>query len=459
MANENRTDENIELIRGDPKRAIRKLSVPTMLSMLILMIYNLADSLWVAGLGAEALAAVGFITPVFFIIVNVGNGIGAGANSLIARAIGAENKELADNAAVHTLILTIILSVIVPLILIPFLEPLLNIMGAGSSTQMGMEYGRIMFGFTFFFVLSGVLQSLLRAEGDVKRAMDASIVTSILNIILDPIFIYPAGWGVSGAAWATVISVTISCIIMTWWIWGRKDTYLTITRKAFEYKNYILKEISVVALPNMTEGITFSIMIMAINMMLTIAAGTTAVAVYTSAARISQLAMIPLMGIGTAMLTVAGAAFGQRDYDKLEEAHTYSIKFGYMISIVLMFAMFFGSDYIALLFAYSDQSAVLAPMISRVLKIMCFFLLAFPAGMMSSMVFQGVGKGFTSLAITVLRALVFELLLAYFLGLVLGYGETGIYMGMVLAAALGSLIAYVWCKIYIRKLKKKEKTA
>ena len=232
MANNNRTEENIELIRGDPKRAIRKLSVPTMMSMLILMIYNLADSLWVAGLGADALAAVGFITPVFFIIINVGNGIGAGANSLIARAIGAENKELADNAAVHTLLLSIILSIIVPIILIPFMGPLLNLMGAGSSTQLGIEYGQIMFGFTFFFVLSGVLQSLLRAEGDVKRAMNVTIVTSVLNIVLDPIFIYPTGWGVSGAAWATVLSVAVSCVIMGWWIWGKKDTYLTVTRKA-----------------------------------------------------------------------------------------------------------------------------------------------------------------------------------------------------------------------------------
>ena len=108
----------------------------------------------------------------------MGNGIGAGANSLIARAIGAENKELADNAAVHTLLLSIILSIIVPIILIPFMGPLLNLMGAGSSTQLGIEYGQIMFGFTFFFVLSGVLQSLLRAEGDVKRAMNVTIVTS-----------------------------------------------------------------------------------------------------------------------------------------------------------------------------------------------------------------------------------------------------------------------------------------
>jgi Na+-driven multidrug efflux pump len=90
------------------------------------------------------------------------------------------------------------------------------------------------------------------------------------------------------------------------------------------------------------------------------------------------------------------------------------------------------------------------------LKILCFFLLAIPAGIMSAMVFQGVGKGFTSLAITVFRALIIELLLAYFLGLVLGFGEAGIYSGMVLAAAIGSVIAYIWCKLYIRGLKKKE---
>lgn len=103
--------------------------------------------------------------------------------------------------------------------------------------------------------------------------------------------------------------------------------------------------------------------------------------------------------------------------------------------------MFFGSDYIALIFAYTDQSASLAPMISSVLNLLCFFLLALPAGMMSAMTFQSVGKGTTSLVITIFRALIIELVLAYFLGIVLGYGEAGIYSGMVLAAAIGSIIA------------------
>lgn len=454
MAELSRTDKNIELIRGDSKVAIRKLAVPTIMSMFLIMLYNLADSLWVAGLGADALAALGFISPIFFIIVNVGNGIGGGANSLIARAIGAKNKELADNAADHSLLLTVILSVIVPVILMPFLKDLLIMMGAGKTLQMGLDYGYIVFAFTFFFILSGVESALLRSEGDVNRSMYATAITAILNIIIDPIFIYTFHMGVAGAAWATILSVVISCIVMSYWIWVKKNTYLDISPKTFHYKNSILKDISLVAIPNMSEGIVFSVMIIFINMMLTIAAGTTAVAVYTSAARINQFAMIPLIGIGTAMLTVAGVAFGQRDYDKLDESYMYAIKLGYKISFVLFIVMFFGSDYIALLFAYTDQSAALAPMISFVLKILCFFLLALPAGMVSSMSFQGVGKGTTSLIITVFRALLIELILAYLLGIVLGFGQAGIYAGMVSAAAIGSVIAFIWFRLYLRDLKK-----
>ena len=91
MSETNEKNKNIEIITGDPKKAIRKLSIPMMLSMVLIMMYNLADSIWVAGLGPDALAAIGFITPLFMVLIGLGHGIGAGANSLIARNIGAEN--------------------------------------------------------------------------------------------------------------------------------------------------------------------------------------------------------------------------------------------------------------------------------------------------------------------------------------------------------------------------------
>lgn len=445
-------NDNIDLIRGDPKIAIRKLAVPTMMSMLFIMLYNIADSLWVAGLGSDALAALGFISPLFFIIVGVGNGVGVGANSLIARAIGQKNKQLADNAASHSIVITIILSILAPIIIIPCLGMILEFMGAGSSTAMGIAYGNIVFVFMFVFIFAGVAAAILRAEGDVNRAMYAMAITAILNMIIDPIFIYIFNMGIVGAAWATVLSSLISCIVMGYWIWGNKSTYLTINREVFNYSNKVTKDICSVAIPSMAENFTMSVLIMCVNTMLTIVAGTTAVAVYTSAARINQFAMIPLLGIGTAMLTVTGAAYGARNYEKLKEAHRYSILLGYAVSIVLSIIMFFGSDYIALLFAYTPESAYLAPLISSALKILCLFLIAMPAGIMSSMSFQGVGKGLISFIITVCRAIIFEIICAYILGIILGFGEIGVYSGLVLGCCLGSILSYTWFKLFLKRL-------
>ena len=112
MSETNEKNKNIEIITGDPKKAIRKLSIPMMLSMVLIMMYNLADSIWVAGLGPDALAAIGFITPLFMVLIGLGHGIGAGANSLIARNIGAENPAEANNAGLHGIVLSIIVSII-----------------------------------------------------------------------------------------------------------------------------------------------------------------------------------------------------------------------------------------------------------------------------------------------------------------------------------------------------------
>lgn len=126
ISQNNDITNRISLITGDPKKAIRNLSVPMIISMLLLMAYNLADSIWVAGLGSDALAALGFITPVFMIVIGLGTGLGAGANSLISRCIGAKNKKDADNAAIHSIFITIIISVVLTIFVLIFLEDILS---------------------------------------------------------------------------------------------------------------------------------------------------------------------------------------------------------------------------------------------------------------------------------------------------------------------------------------------
>ena len=190
---------NVSMITGDPKKAIIKLAIPMMFSMLLIMLYNIADSIWVAGLGADALAAIGFITPLFMILVGLGNGIGAGANSLIARNIGAENYEQANNAALHGILLSIVISIVCTVFVLIFMVPILQIMGAGSTIQYALDYSYIVFGFLFVFVYSNVASAVFRSEGDMRRATIAIAVTAILNIILDPIFIYTLNMGIAGA--------------------------------------------------------------------------------------------------------------------------------------------------------------------------------------------------------------------------------------------------------------------
>ena len=371
-------NKNIEVITGDPKRAIRKLSVPMMVSMLLIMMYNLADSIWVAGLGADALAAIGFITPLFMVLVGLGNGIGSGANSLIARYIGANNHFQANNAGMHAVSLSVGVSLIFTVIMLIAMVPILELMGAGDTIQYALDYGYIIFGFLFIFVFSGVLSAIFRSEGDMRRATIAIAVTAILNIILDPIFIYVLNLGIVGAAWATIISCTMSVLVMSYWIWGKKDLFLDLNHKNFKYDSRILIDTLQVAIPSTLENVIFSALAIIINSMLVIAAGTDAVAVYTASMRIVQLCMIPLIGIGTAVLTVAGVAYGAHNFKNLKTGHSYSIKLGFILSIALGAIMFIFSSQIAAMFSYTSASAELAPQIATAISVLSLFVLAIP---------------------------------------------------------------------------------
>ncbi|WP_298523618.1 MATE family efflux transporter [uncultured Methanobrevibacter sp.] len=445
--------KNIEMITGDPKRAIRKLAWPMMLSMLLIMLYNLADSIWVAGLGADALAAIGFITPLFMVLIGLGNGIGAGANSLIARNIGAKNYDEANNSGLHAVVLSIIVSLIFTVLIEAFMVPILQFMGAGETIGYAMDYSYIIFGFLFIFVFSGVASAIFRSEGDMRRATIAIAVTAILNIILDPVFIYILDFGISGAAWATVISASMSCLVMSYWIWGKKDLYLDLSPKNFHYSSRIMIDTLQVAIPSTLENVIFSALAIIINSMLVLAADTTAVAVYTASMRIVQMAMIPLLGIGTAVLTVSGVAYGAHNHENLKTAHSYSIKLGFIFSIAIGLVMYIFSNQIATVFSYTSASAALAQQIATAISVLTLFVLAIPHGIMSSMMFQGVGKGIYSLLITLLRSLILESVFAYLFCFIFGWGVVGIYAGVVFGCFVGGTLGYVWAKFFIRKFR------
>ena len=445
-------NENVEMITGDPKRAINKLSLPIMASMLLIFSNNIIDSIWVAGLGADPLAALGYVSPLYMILIGFGNGLGAGGNSLIARFIGAEDKSSANNAAMHNFVLSIMASVIIGVIFLVFLKPLLGLMGAGSVMDYALAYGTIIFLGTFTFLMPPILGGAFRAEGDIARATRPMMLAAVINIILDPIFIYVLGLGIRGAACATLLATFISLMLMLYWIFIKKDTYLEYDTKHFKNNLKMYKDILVVGIPASIEQIVLSVLNILINAMLTIVSGPMAVAVYTAGMRVVNLGIIPCVCIGTASVTVAGAAFGAEQYEKIRVATRYALKIGLVASAIVCILIYVFAPQIAYIFAYSDSTSYLSVQIASFLQIMCLFVLYTPFGVVASSIFQGVGKGTISLCLTVFRDLVLAAIGAYILGIILNMGTNGVYCGMLVGGAVGAIICYAAIEIYLKKL-------
>lgn len=443
---------NVELLRGDPKKAINKLAYPIIGSLLLIMLNNIIDSVWVAGLGSDPLAAIGYITPLFMILVGVGNGIGAGANSLISRFIGAKDKKGADSATAHSLILSIVISIAFMVIFLIILDPILKIMGAAEVLDYCKQYGVVLFIWTFALVIPTIIGGIFRAEGDVNRATIPLAVTAIANMILDPIFIYTLNQGIAGAAMATGIAGFIGLLMQIYWIYVKKNTYLSYSLKNFKNNMKMYLDILTVGIPASLEQLIMSVLAIVVNFLLTIVAGTTAVAVYTAGWRIISVGIIPAVGVGTAAVTVAGVAYGARNYDKIKTTVRYAVKIGFIVSLITCLLIHFFAGQIAYIFSYSSTSAALAPLITDFLKIMCLFVLFVPFGATAGNVFQGLGKGTISLVLTTFRELILVLIFACLIGLVFNMGEIGVYIGMLIGGLIGSIIAYGIIEIYVKRL-------
>jgi putative MATE family efflux protein len=449
-----KTTAGMRALLGDPKKAIVKLALPMMLGMSVQTLYNLVDTFWVSGLGSDALAAVGFVFPFFFVIIALSNGLGVGAGSAIARRLGSKDKTGADNVAVHTMILMLLMSAVFTLTLFTFAEPIFAIIGAGKTTAMATSYGRIIFGGSILLFFTNVANAILRSEGDTKRAMNAMIFGSVLNIVLDPIFIYQFKMGVAGAAWATVLSMGVTAVLMSNWLFFRKDTYLSFDFKDFRFEKGILRDISNVGIPASVQQASMALMMLVMNVIVIAVSNTDGVAVYTVGWRVATIALAPLIGVSTAVVTMTGFSYGESSYDKVSFTHIYAMKMGLLVETVIAVFTFVLAPQIAYAFTLSESASHITDDLIIFLRIICIFYPTVSLGMISSSLFQGVGKGLYALIATILRAVIFVPIFALVFAFNLKMGLIGVWWGMVVGNILGSLFIFVWARVYVGKLLK-----
>ncbi len=444
----------VELMRGEPEIAVRKLAIPIMISMLLTASYNIVDGIWVAGLGQAAIAGIGFVTPIFMVLNGFSVGLGNGATSSISRSVGAKNRERASKAAAHSLLIFLVASIVLTVTLLIIQESLLKTYGAsGQSLTEAIKYGTPLFLGLFAFMFANGGSGILRGEGDMKRAMYAMIVSVALNFILDPIFIYVLNLGSAGASLATIVSSLGAAIVIIYWILIKKDTYVNVTFKGFKFDSEIARDILKVGIPASLDMFVMSIAMSFYLMFISSVGGEYGIAAFTSGQRLYLFGIMPLTAIASAVAAVSGSAFGARNWDYLSRTHTYGTKFAMMVSVVILIILVIFAPQLSMIFAYTPETAPLIPEITNFLRIASFGLLLVGIGMPSSFFYQGIGRGTTSLAWTIIRELILTVGFTYLFGIVLNWGLTGIWVGLAIGRIIASILNFTYARYTIRKLK------
>jgi putative MATE family efflux protein len=449
-------NKNVELMRGEPEKAVKKLAIPIMISMILTALYNIVDGIWVAGLGPTAIAGIGFVTPIFMILNGASVGLGNGATSSIARFIGAKNREMATKSALQSLFIFLIASIVLTVVFLIIQEPLLKSYGAtGQTLNEAVAYATPLFLGLIGLMFGNGCSGILRGEGDMKRAMYVVIATVILNASLDPIFIYTFDLGSAGASLATVVSSAIAAAIILYWILVKKDTYVDVHLKNFEFDSKLTKDILKVGIPSALDMLIMAIAMSIYLIVISIVGGDYGIATFTSGQRLYLFAIMPLTAIGSAVIAVAGSAYGARNGDYLSRTHKFGAKFGLALGTTVTLILVIFATPLATIFAYTPETANLVPGIAQYLQIVCPCLILTGIGIPSSFFYQGIGKGMYSLMFTILREILFVVPLIYAFVFILDWGLVGVWLGLCIGRGIASIINYAFARYEIKRTRER----
>lgn len=320
--NENRIkilkEENID-------KALFKLGIPMVISLLVAALYNVVDTYFVSGLGKEAVAAVSVAFPIQLIFLGIGLTFGAGAGSYISRLLGAKNNKEANIVATVSLFSSAIMAIIIAIVLFYSLDSVMKFMGA---TPVIMELAKT---YTSLFIIGGVLGAvnvtlgnLAVSQGAAKISLKAMIVGSLSNIILDPIFIFKLNLGVKGAAIATLIARVITSLMYLIYFIGDKNL-IKIKIQNFKPTVAIYKEILKIGISLLILQILQTIAISKISYAASFY-GEEAIAAMGIVLRIVTLGTNVVAGYMKGLQPIAGFNYGAKDYERVQEAIKSSIK-------------------------------------------------------------------------------------------------------------------------------------
>lgn len=433
-------------------KLIIMLGIPTTISMLIANVYNMADSYFVSRISLSAGGATSIVFGVMSILQAFGFMFGHGAGSYVSRLLGRCENERASNYASVGFFASLLTGFIIMALGLVFLKPLMLLLGSTETIlPYAMDYAKYIFLAAPAMTASCVLNNILRYEGKAALAMIGLTSGGILNIALDPIFIFGLDMGIGGAGLATAVSQYVSFAILgSVFLIGKTNSKISLKFITKEFK--ILRDIVITGLPSLARQGLNSVSTMVLN---TAAKpfGDAAIAAMGYVGRTSSLIFCVGLGIGQGFQPVAAFNYGAKKYSRVRKGTTFTLIFGIaFIGLISALCFAFAPGIISI---FRKEAEVVA-IGSEALRIQCVALLFFPFSVVATMLFQSIGKSVPALVLSCLQSgLIFIplcLMLPSFMGV------RGIEVSQPIAYVLAAFVSLPMMLSFLRKLSDVENT-
>lgn len=443
--------ERENILTGNLRTLLFKFSLPSVIGMLISALYNFTDTIFVGnGVGHLGIAALTIVLPMQIIMLAIGLMVGAGASSIISRALGKGDRELAKKAGGNAFLLNLTINIIFMVLTFFFIDEILLFFGASSEV---LPYGRdylsiILFGFVFFsFSLSS--NYIIRAEGRPRAAMYPMIIGAVLNIILDPIFIFVLKMGVRGVAIATIISQFVSSLFIILYFIYSKSIFKPKLR-IFKPEKILIKNILSIGFPSFMMALMDSIIFILFNKALLYYGGDLYIAIVGISIRIIDLVVMPIIGIAHGFSTIASFNYGAGSFKRVKKVLGEAILWTSIIGAIGFIATMFFPEQLLGIFS-NDAGLINKGIIPMRIIVIMFPTMGFL--IVGGSLFQAIGKPIPALINTLFRQVIF-LIPAIFL-MPLFFGLHGVMMAWPVSDFLALIVTGIFILREFRILNKK----
>lgn len=371
-------------------QTLMALGVPIMIGMLINALYNLADAYFVGKLGESHIGAISIVFPLGQVVVGLGLMFGNGAASYLSRLLGMGYKSTANRVANTALYSSVFSGAIVIIIIIIFLKPVLTLLGSTETIiPYALKYAKIYVISSIFNVFNVTMNNIVTSEGAAKTTMCALLLGAVLNIALDPIFIYLLNMGVAGAAIATAISQFVSTIVYLSYMIRKKSTF-TFNIKYFSPTKDIMSEILKIGVPTLTFQLLTSLSITLINRAAN-GYGDAVIAGMGAVTRVTAMGTLVVFGFLKGFQPIAGFSYGAKKFERLKEAIKTSILWSTIFCIFVGLLMILFSTQIISQFTNGNTEMISVGQKSLIANGLSFFFFGFHT--VYSSLFLALGKG------------------------------------------------------------------